>query len=570
MLKSTKYKIKTQFKEELEPQEILFDSEKKKKEEIERIELPIKSSTFSFLFFILILLLSLIFFRSLYLVEVRGKELISKAKENYLRVFYFSAPRGLIYSNEGIPLVENIPFEEGKEKKFRRNYIDPFYFSQILGYIRKADKKEIKKDSYYTLGTHIGKEGLEKEYEKYLRGEKGRKERIVNAKGKILKEETKREAVAGANLVLNISFDFQKKIYDILREKIKDKNFSVIALDPNNGKILALVSYPSDDNNIFSQDRISEQELEKLKKEKKIFNQNLAISALYPSGSTIKPLIGAIALEEKTIKKEEIINCPGKIVYGRTNFHDWKTHGFTNIRKALAESCNVFFYIVGGGNEGIEGLGISRIKRYLNLFFIEEKLGVDLPGEKTGFVPTPEWFSQTKEGKLRSWSKGDIYQLSIGQGAFKITPLHLSFAISSLINRGKIYQPQIVEKITDNEGKLIKEIKPKILRDLVEENIIKKENLEEIKRGMRECVLTGSCRILQGLPVSSGGKTGTAQTEKEPHAWFVSFAPYENPEILLLVMIENGGSGERVAAPLAKEILEWYINFGKFAETKKS
>jgi penicillin-binding protein 2 len=512
---------------------------------------------------------------------VEGSELSKKAEENYLRISYVPAPRGLIYSKEGILLVENIASQEksqepGMEKQkienFYRKYIGPseaknLYFSLITGYMREVSPEEKEKDSYYSFGDWIGKSGLEKEYEKYLRGTKGQREKIVNAEGEILSDKVKEEPQKGGDLILNIDAGLQKKIYDTIFKKVPDKNSAAIALNPQNGNILALVSLPSDDNNIFSK-KLSEEGISKLEEEKKIYNLNRAIAGLYPSGSTIKPIIGAAALEENIVTPQTRIDCKGRIIipnrwdpqkpYVKL---DWKAHGITDLEKAIAESCNVYFYTVGGGDREIEGLGIDRIKKYLDLFYIEDKLGIDLPGEEIGFVPTPGWFkSEREKTEKRPWSISDVYDVSIGQGYFLTTPLHLALSLSAIANGGKIYQPQIVDKIVGSNKEVIKDIKPKILN----EGFIKKENIEAIREGMRACVLSrsGSCRQLLSLPVTSAGKTGTAQTEgtKEPHAWFVSFAPYENPEILLLIMVEYGGSGEKVTEPIAKEVLDWYFS----------
>ena len=573
-----KYKIKTQFKEELEPEEILFDSEKKKEEERKgRIEIMIKNSVFSVLFALLLLMFFSLFFRTAYLIEARGEELGIEAVDNYLRVSYIEAPRGIIYSKDKTVLVENV--KEKKEKvdeagneilseTFLRNYLEgSSCFSHLFGYINEVLPGEIEKDSYYEGGDRKGREGIEKEYEEFLRGKKGRNERVVNALGEfVVPEKIVFDPIKGNDLVLNIDSGLQKKIYETIEKKVPDKNASAVAINPQNGKVLAMVSFPSYDNNL-----ISEKYVEYSNDPRKPF-LNRALSGKYPSGSVIKPLIAAAGLEENIITPETKINCKGRILmpnpYGLPESKkDWKTHGITDLNKAIAESCNIYFFVVGGGGyqdiygSEIEGLGSKKIKEYLDLFYIEDELGIDIPGEKAGFVPTKEWFDKERKEReyfeKRNWSIADIYDTSIGQGFFQSTPLHMASALSAIANGGKVYQPQIVDKITDIGGKTIEDFQPKIL----EENFIGEENIEAVREGMRECVLSssGSCRQLQGLPVSSAGKTGTAETEgdKEPHAWFVSFAPYENPKILLLVMVEYGGGGSKVAAPIAKEVLEW-------------
>ena len=561
-----KYKVRTQIKEELEPEETLLDSEETKKKEKGRLEVPIKDTVFLIIFIFLSIFSLSLFVRAFYLIEIKGGEFTARATDNYLRVVYTEAPRGIIYSQDNFPLVKNIEKKDKEEKKsFLRYYPENFYFSPILGYTREAAEEEIESDpTYYQLGDWIGKNGLEKTYEEYLRGEKGMREKIINAKGELLSDKLKKEPLQGDNLILNINVKLQKKIYDEIKKRAGNKNAAAIALNPQDGSILALVSLPSDDNNVYSQ-RLSEEKLAKLEKEKKINNPNWVLSGLYPSGSTIKPLIAAAGLEERIITPKTQINCQGRVIIPNpwnplkpSIKKDWRTHGITSLDKAIAQSCNVYFFTVGGGYGDIDGLGISRIKKYLDFFYLEEELKIDIPGEKVSFIPTPQWFKEKKEKiEKRQWSVADVYDVSIGQGYFFTTPLHLAVALSSIANGGKIYQPQIVNKIVNLGGKTIVDINPKVLR----ENFIQKENIESVRKAMRECVLTGSCRQLLSLPVSSAGKTGTAEApgNKEPHAWFVSFAPYEKPKILLLVMIEYGGSGEKIALPIAKEVLKWYF-----------
>lgn len=573
------YKIKVQKREEIEPEEIFLDPQKMEKKQKGRIEFPIKNSIFSFIFVLFLFVNLLLLGKTAHLTLARGEEFSEKAKNNYQRIFSIEAPRGLIYSSDGILVssnieekVENID-EAGnkiKSRKFSRSYQEGYYFSHILGYVNQVLQEEIGKNSFYQTGDRIGREGIEKEYEEFLRGEKGKIEKVVNVKGKFLPGEEITDPTQGSTLILNINGALQKKIYDIFKEKVPDKKAVAIALNPQTGEVLSSVSTPSYDNNLISE-KYNDYAQDPLKP---LLNRVLA--GFYPSGSTIKPFIGAAGLEEGIITPETRINDLGYISIPNpynpsspTIKKDWKAHGITDLKKALAESCNVYFFSVGGeGNKDtkgkeIEGLGIERIKKYLDLFFFEEKVGIDLPGEKTGFVPTPEWFEkEKKETEKRNWSIADVYDVSIGQGFFQTTPLHLATAMEAIANGGKIIKPQLVNRIETSDGKLIKKFEPETIR----ENFIKTENLEAVKQGMRECVLTGSCRQLLSLPVTSAGKTGTAESEgdKEPHAWFISFAPYENPEILLVVLVEYGGSGEKVAASIAKEALNYY-----FSEIKK-
>lgn len=578
-----KYQVKTQFREILEPEEIFLDTEEKKKKDKGKLEVKIQDNVFVIVFSLFIFLFVLLLLRCFDLTVVKGEYFSKKSVENYLRKIYFEAPRGLVYSSDGELLVENIEdssikdnkkvsTSEKKEKKYYRHYLDSLYFSFILGYEREAEEEEIKSDlDYYELGDWIGKEGVEKTYERYLRGKKGVLERVVNAKGEIVDEKITKKPEIGETLILNINAKLQKKIYEVLQKRIPNQDAVVIALNPQNGAVLAMVSVPSNDNNVFSKKNISEEEIKYLQSQRRIYNINKAISARYPSGSIIKPLIAAAGLEEKVITPNTTIFDPGYVEIPNpynlakpTIKKDWKAHGVVDLKKAIAESCNVYFFTVGGGYKEINGLGISRIKKYLDLFFIEDLLGIDLPAEAVGFVPTREWFEkEMQKSYQRNWSIADVYDVSIGQGFFMAPPLHMAVALSSIANGGRIYQPQIVDKIKSPKGNLIKDIKPKVLR----EGFISKENIQLVKEAMRYCVTSssGSCRQLSSLPVSSGGKTGTAESDKGDltHAWFVAFAPYENPEIFILVLVPYGGGGEKVAEPIAKDVLDWYFKSGR-------
>ena len=270
-------------------------------------------------------------------------------------------------------------------------------------------------------------------------------------------------------------------------------------------------------------------------------------------------------MEEKIISSTKIINDPGFIVVRSQNdpsvlyrFGGVVPHGDVDMREALAVSSNIYFYTIGGGFEGQQGLGPTRIKKYLDLFGWEEKTGIDIPGEYKGFVPDPEWKIQTKN---ENWWDGDTYNLSIGQSDLKVTPLHVANAYTYIANGGTLYKPQIVQKIIEGSGesaRIVNEFKPEIIRS----NFIDGENLRVIREGMRDGVVKpyGSSHMLNTLPFSVAGKTGTAETGKAGHynTWSSNFAPYENPEIVFVVTIE-GVQGLRAASlPVANEVLYWW------------
>ncbi len=422
-------------------------------------------------------------------------------------------------------------------------------FSHILGYTGRINQTELDNNSNYAVNDYIGKQGIEKSYEESLRG----------IPGKFEKEKTLSEPESGKNLVLSIDLGLQNKIYDELKkgiEKIGVKKGAAVALDPRTGQVLALVSYPSYDDNLFAKGILKE-EFDKIQNNPSNPLFNRVLSAQYPTGSTIKPFIASGALQEKTISPDkkildngfiEIINkYDPSIVY---RFSGIEPKGWVDMKKAIAVSSNIYFYTVGGGYGDQQGLGPTRIKKYLELFGWGEKTGIDIPGEFKGFVPSPEWKKQTKN---ESWWDGDTYNLSIGQSDLKVTPLQVAMAYSSIANGGTLYKPQIVQKIINGQ-----EFKPEIIRD----NFIDSENLQIVKEGMRDGVLYGSSATLNSLPVQVASKTGTAETSRKGYynAWVSAFAPYENPEIVLVTTIEDIQGLGAATLPVAKEVLRWYFS----------
>lgn len=443
------------------------------------------------------------------------------------------------------------------EKNAIRNYIDGEYISNIIGYSGRINEIELKNNSGYFLTDTIGKDGLELFYEKQLRGEYGKEEIEVDSFGKKTRIVKKEEPVSGSNLILNIDFELQKKIYNKL-EKITTEiktgaGAFVVALNPKNGAVLALINFPSYNNNLFAKG-ISFADYNKLLNDKTSPLFNRSISGEYPPGSTFKMAVGAGALQEKIISPNYKIIDKGAIYVGSYSYSGWKALGAVDFIKAISQSSNIYFYTVGGGYGEIEGLGAERIKKYANFFGFGSALGIDLPGEKSGLIPNEQWKKDTRN---EIWYIGDTYNMSIGQGDVLATPLQVASYVATIANGGKLFQPQVVDKIIDSEGNIIEDINPKIIR----ENFIDAENLEWIQKGMRENVVSGSGTALKDLPFEVAGKTGTAQYygNQKTHAWYVAYAPYDDPEIAMAVIVEGGGEGHAIAVPIAKEILEWYF-----------
>ena len=448
------------------------------------------------------------------------------------------------------------------QQNTKRGYIYGPIFSQVLGYTGRINKDEYSDSSGYLINDFMGKDGLEKQYESYLRGTPGQ--------AKSAKERDKVEVapVPGYNLVLNIDAELQKKIYESLEKSIKtigSKKGAAVAMNPKTGAVLALVSYPAYDDNMFS-GGISYEDYALLSNDPNQPLFNRVIASRYPTGSTIKPFEASGALQEKTISPEKQINDPGYLeIRGRDGtvvqtFRGVTPHGWVDMRKALAVSSNIYFYTVAGGYGDQQGLGPARIKKYLSLFGWGEKTGIDLPGEVSGFIPDPAWKKITKGS---SWTDGDTYNLSIGQSDLQVTPLQLASAYCAIANGGTLYKPQILDKIIGpltSSAQPIKESSPEIIRS----NFIDLENLKIVQEGMRMGVTDpeGSSFSLNSLPINVASKTGTAEIGREGvfQAWIASYAPYEDPEIVFVATIESVEGLRAATLPVAKEVLNWYFS----------
>lgn len=573
-----KLKIKNSQKE-IEPQEILLDSLAKKKEEEfglseRKLELPLSQKIIQGFFLAFFIVVFIFLARTLQLQVLQGETLAQLSKENEFVIRSIKAERGVIYDSNFNQLVFNKPsfdfFCQGKivsekldhqtllflktrineypgceiKNNTAREYILGSVFSQLIGYKRKTEEKT----------------GLEQYYDDILKAKDGQLQIKRDAKGSIISKEITSLPEPGQSLVLWLNADLQKKLYQSLEQIIREvgsRSGAAIALDPKTGGVLALVSYPSFDNNLFSQE-ISQEEWQILNNNPNDPLFNRAISGIgYPTGSIIKPLIGIAALEEGIINPDSQIYSPLEIcvqnpwyLEKQDCYADWKYHGNSDLKRAIAESVNTFFYQVGGGYQNLKGLGASKIKKWLEIFGWGSMTGIDLPKEGKGILPDLE----------QDWRLGDTYHLSIGQGRFAVTPIQVAAAFVAVANGGKLFQPQVVKEIIDSEKNLIKSLEPKFLKEI----LMSKENLETVRQGMRQSVTFSQspAHILNSLPVAVASKTGTAQTGKEEiyHNWLTVFGPYEDSSIVLTIIIEDVKGTQAAALPVAREVLEWYFS----------
>lgn len=441
----------------------------------------------------------------------------------------------------------------------KRFYIDGQQFSQVTGYIGKVSKENLKDKYYYSTDT-IGRLGAEAQYEEILRGEHGR---IFFSKEK--DENLNKNSVQGKNLVLNIDYDLQKKLYNELYRVLASSGLSrgaAIIQNPQNGAVLAMVSFPTFDNNLFIKG-LSDNQFKNIfeSKAKPLFNR--VISGLYNPGSTIKPFIGMTALEEKIITPRDTIHdCVSLVVpnpFDKNSpyiFKNWRQdYGLFNLRRAIAQSCNIFFFTVGGGFGNIPGLGAEKIVKYLTDSLANVKLGIDLPGEEHGFVPSPDWKLQTRG---ENWYQGDTYNISVGQGDLLVTPLWLNSYISAIANGGTIYKPMVAQRVVDERNNDLEVFKEQPLTELPFSGDV----IGEMKNDMEETVISGTAGILKDLSVKAGAKTGTAEVVKGKsiNSLFTAFAPFDHPELNITVLIEGSASNQGLAIRAAHNVLKWYFD----------
>ena len=546
-----------QWGSEINPGEVFLDYQTENTDyEGIKLETPINPLSFKIFGIIIFIVFSIFIGRLIYLQVIKYDFYQLLAEKNCHRIIPIFSLRGDIVSADGKMLATY-------NSNGARKYPEKKYFAHIIGYLGQIDSKEREKYSNYFLNEKVGRAGLEDEYQKYLRGEPGRKVFEINSQGEIIREASESPPRKGNKVVLAINADLQKKIYQEIEKQfkishLKTRRAAAVAINPQNGQIMALVSYPSFDNNIFSEQPISQEKYHQLVSNRNLPLFNRALQGEYPPGSIIKPLMASAALQEGIVTQKTILNCPPYLKIGRQLFRDWKPQGRINIIQAIAESSDVFFYQIGGGYKDFHGLNLKRIVQYLKLFGLGDASKIDLPGENQGLVPDENW----KRMKYREkWYIGDTYHLSIGQGYLLVTPLQMAVDISAIVNGGTIYQPQIVDKII-NSGKIITKFRPNVVR----RSFIDQKYLKVVKHGMRKAVLTGTARQLKDLPVSAGGKTGTAEVAgKEPHSWFVAFAPYDHPQIVLVVLVENGGEGYQVAEPIVYRVMKWWFNFNQIS-----
>lgn len=441
----------------------------------------------------------------------------------------------------------------------QRAYAREASLSHVLGYTGAISQEDYAyvSDEGYLLVEHVGKTGIEKVYQGELRGTPGQRLVEVDSRGKPRRELSTTFAASGDSVYLHLDAELQRIAYEALKESVEKQGSpggSVVILDPRNGAVRALVSYPSFANEAFARGIASETYRELLADPRlPLFNR--AVSGEYPSGSTIKLVFGTAALAEGLVNRYTTVQSTGGIRINEYWYPDWKYggHGATDMVAALAESVNTYFYAVGGGYQGIDGLGMEQMVAYGERFGLSALSGIDLPGERPGFLPSKEWKERAKGER---WYLGDTYHLAIGQGDILVTPLQVANFTAAIANGGTLYSPRVVDRIGSDY-----ESAPPFLSVVLNSRVAEREDIAVIQEGLRAAVSYGTARSLSSLSVELAGKTGTAEfgEDKKPHAWFTGYGPYQNPEIVVTVLVEQGQGGDLAATPVAKKIFEWYF-----------
>lgn len=429
----------------------------------------------------------------------------------------------------------------------------------ILGYVGQVSDSELASNPNLQRTSITGKAGIESQYDNLLQGTPGIETLEVNAVGQTVRSIGETPAVPGSSLYLGLDQSLQTVAVNALQDSISKNGATsgaAVVMDVNTGDVLAMASIPTYDNNAFS-DPAKSSLVSQLLNNPGAPLLNRAIAGQYPSGSTIKPIYAVGALQDNVISANtQIDTSAGKITIGGTTFSDWTRHGVTNVELAIAQSNDIFFYTIGGGYGNIKGLGVSGLDNWLTKFGFGAPTGIDLPGEASGLVPTPAWFKRVKGS---DWYVGNSYNLSIGQGDLLVTPLQLTRATAAIANGGKLLQPRVLKSVTDSSGQTIDQ--PVVVGN---SQVASPASIQTVQAGMRMTVTDGSAKqYFNSLPFPVAAKTGTAQVSAsltDTQSWFTCYAPYNNPQIAISVIVENGGEGWSVAAPVAKNILEQYYH----------
>jgi len=452
----------------------------------------------------------------------------------------------------------------------RRNYADGPMAAHILGYMGEINQRQLKtyKDQGYLIGDEIGQYGLERYWEDVLRGQHGGQQVEVDALGRRVRVLHQVSDVPGYTVHLTLDRQMQQTAY----EALKDKQGTIVAIDVNTGAILALASTPAFDPNVFARG-IKGNEWNALLTDRLRPLNNRATQGQFPPGSTFKIVMFIAGLEEGVVDPNAAISDPGYFHFGNRNFRDWKQggHGLVNLHRSLVESCDTYYYQLG------TKLGVDKIAKWARAFGLGEKTGIALDDERRGLIPDTSWKMKRYH---QPWFPGETLSVAIGQGYVTVTPLQLANMMAAVANGGKLYRPRLVSKVESVDGATVREFGPELIRTIE----MKPDTLNRVHAALADVVKIGTGGMAKSPLVEVAGKTGTAQVVEmkggyvktehlsqfaRDHAWFVSYAPVQSPQLAIAVLVEHGGHGGDAAAPMAKKVYEKFIELQKQATEKQ-
>lgn len=548
---------------EIDPEDVFLDSQNLSQLNIDQmqgqLERPLGKHIFYITLFVSFVLVSAFSYRLFAMQVIRGDEYKERADNNRLKKLPLFALRGTIADRNGNLLAWNSLSEASTteaQKKIddipRRVYTDTKGFSHLLGYVSYPKKDQ---SGVFWQEEYLGKDGIEKEYQESLSGVKGERIIEVTAKQEVQSHNVIVYPTHGENVVLSIDKDVQAKLYErmeALAHRVGFVSGAGVIMDVRTGEILALTNYPEYNNNLMTnaitQEEKSQIGEDLLDKRGKFINR--VVSGLFTPGSTVKPFFAYAALAEGIISPEKNIYSSGQLVIKNkydgpdTVFKDWKAHRYIDMRNAIAESSDEYFYQIGGGYQDQPGLGIARLNIYAKRFGFATTTGIDLPGENYGLVPSPEW---KKKVFKEDWLLGNTYHSSIGQYGFQLTPLELVRSVASIANGGYLVTPHVLKRLTIASTSI--DLDP--------------AKLKVIQEGMRLAVtgLEGTAKGLNVQGITVAGKSGTAElgvSKQLVNSWISGYFPYENPRYAFVVIMEKGDRHNPFGAVFAaRETLEW-------------
>jgi len=581
------------------------------------------------------LIFVMIYIARLWQLQVlQGSSYRFQSENNRIRIEEISAPRGIIFDRNGVPIVENRPAyhlmiiredirdldstirelarlcERNPDELFavveanratpkfvpiriasdldrdclgrieaqkirlpgvfiqlepKREYKWNGTAAHLIGYLSEITEAELKSDKYqgYYPGEDIGKVGVEGSFEKYLHGKRGGRQVEVDAVGRRIRLLDEVLPISGRNLWLTLDMDLQKKAESLL----EGKTGSIVAVDPTNGAVLAFACSPSFDQEKFVRG-LKREEWNALSKDPNHPLLNRASGAAYPPGSTYKAFVALAGLKEGAVTPTSTFNCPGYLQFGDRKYRCWRDagHGGMDVERALMQSCDVYFYQLG------MKLGVDRLAQYANMFGLGERTGIGIQGEHPGLIPTSWW---KKKATGIPWQRGETISISIGQGFDLVTPLQLAMAYAAIANNGTLWYPYVVKRIEGANPDEIGDIKPRLKRKIP----IDQRWFDIVRHGLTSVVedARGTGHSIKDPTIPMAGKTGTAQVvhvaqganrklleklakaKERDHAWFVGYAPAGDPRICVSAIVEHGGHGASVAAPLVQKVILAYL-----------